>query len=201
MRQFQQVKEFISGKLEKDLPPHLSYHNLVHTEDVMQAAETIAIEEGIGENDKELLLTAALFHDTGFFVKRDEHETESCAFANYYLPLYGYNEGEIELICRLIMATRIQQSPGCKLAEILCDADLDYLGRNDFFKLSARLFKELKAEGIIKDEEEWNREQADFIGSHHYFSAAVEKLRQAEKEKYVEIIRSKIIAGTIDENQ
>jgi len=189
------------GKLEKELPPHLTYHNLYHTIDVLQAAGRIAADESIPENEKELLLTAALFHDTGFLKKRNGHEVESCNIAHYYLPLYHYAPAEIELVCRLIMATRIPQSPKDKLGEILCDADLDYLGRDDFFTLSAQLFNELKNEGLVKDEEEWNREQADFIGAHYYFTASQVKLRQPVKEHYIELIKSKITNQIFNENQ
>jgi len=189
------------GKLEKELAPHLTYHNLLHTEDVMQAAGAMANTEHIGENEKELLLTAALFHDTGFFKKRDGHEAESCNIARNYLPLYGYSPSEIEQICNIIMATMLPQSPKNRLGEILCDADLDYLGRDDFFTLSARLFAELQAEAIVKDEEEWNREQADFIGNHHYFTQTAVNLRQKKKEEHTEVIRSKISTHIFNENR
>ena len=189
------------GKLEKDLPPHLTYHNLLHTEDVMQAAGAIASTEHIDENEKELLLTAALFHDTGFFKKREGHEAESCNIARKYLRLYGYSPSEIEQICNLIMATMLPQSPKDRLGEILCDADLDYLGRDDFSVLSCRLFNELQAEGIVKDEEEWNREQADFIGNHHYFTQTAVNLRQQKKETHTEVIRSKISTHIFNENR
>jgi predicted metal-dependent HD superfamily phosphohydrolase len=189
------------GKLEKELPPHLTYHNLFHTEDVMQAADSMANTEHLGDNERELLLTAALFHDTGFLKKREGHEAESCNIARNYLPLYGYNPSEIEQICSLIMATMLPQSPRSRLGEILCDADLDYLGRDDFPVLSGRLFNELRAEGIVKDEDEWNREQADFIGHHHYFTASQVELRQPVKAQYVEMIKSKINNHIVNENQ
>ena len=201
MRQFQQIKKLILGKLEKELPARLNYHNLHHTVDVLQAAERIAVEESTPVDEKELLLTAALFHDTGFFKKRDGHEAESCNIAQYYLPSYGYTPAEIEQVCSMIMATRIPQSPLDKWGEILCDADLDYLGRDDFFMLSARLFNELKNEALVKDEEEWNREQADFMGAHQYFTASQVKLRQPLKERYIELIKSKITNQIFNENQ
>lgn len=201
MRQFQQVKELILGKLEKELPPHLTYHNQYHTLDVLQAVERIAIEENIPENEKALLLTAALFHDTGFLKKRDGHEVESCNIANYYLPLYGYTPAEIEQVCRLIMATRIPQTPVDKLGEALCDADLDYLGRDDFFILSDRLFCELKNEELVKDENEWNREQAYFLEAHRYFIASQVNLRQRLKKQHLEMIKSKITNHIFNENQ
>jgi len=194
LRQFEQLKVFILNKLRDELPGHLTYHNIDHTEDVMRAAAMLAAREGVDENDKALLAAAALLHDTGFLVGRDNHEEASCNIARYYLPGYGYAPEEIEAICSLIIATQLPQSPGSHLAAILCDADLDYLGREDFFMLSERLFTELKTEGLVQNEEQWNRQQADFMGGHSYFTKTAINLRQPLQEQYVEGIKLRITA-------
>jgi uncharacterized protein len=166
----------------------------------MQAADFFAASENVGETEKELLLTAALFHDTGFVKIREEHEEESCIIACDYLPSYGYTPGEIEVICGLIKATRVPQSPKTELAEILCDADLDYLGRDDFFALSDRLFTELQSEGLLKNLNEWNRQQAEFMGNHRYFTQTAVSLRQLIKAEHIDLIRLKITSQILDEN-
>ena len=194
LKQFKQLKEFILNKLRDELPRNLTYHNIDHTEDVMQAAGLLAEAEGIDESGRDLLAAAALLHDTGFFVGREGHEEKSCNIARHYLPAYGYTPEEIETICSLIIATQLPQSPGSHLAEILCDADLDYLGREDFFTLSQRLFAELKMEGLVQREDQWNRQQADFMGDHNYFTKTAIKLRQPQQEQYVELIKLKITA-------
>ena len=194
MRQFEQLKNFILNKLRGELPAHLTYHNIDHTNDVMQAADLLAIAENITAADKSLLAAAALLHDTGFLTGRENHEESSCNIARYYLPVYGYSPEEIAIICGLIMATRLPQSPNSKLAEILCDADLDYLGRDDFFALSNRLFDELKNESLVQDEGQWNRQQADFMAGHSYFTKTAINLRQPQKERYIDLIKLKITA-------
>jgi uncharacterized protein len=201
LTQFHNLKELIFGKLEIELPQHLSYHNIDHTIDVMQAAESIADKEGIDEDGKRLLHTAALLHDIGFLFGRDGHEAASCIIAREYLPVYQYEPEEVETICSLIMATRVPQSPQNKLEEILCDADLDYLGRDDFFILGQRLFNELQAEGIVKNEDGWNRQQADFMEEHKYFTNTSIMLRQGRREQHIKIIKSKISNQAINENQ
>jgi exopolyphosphatase/pppGpp-phosphohydrolase len=192
LRQFEQLKNFILNKLVDELPAHLTYHNIDHTQDVMQAAARLAVAEGIDEAGKDLLAAAALLHDAGFLIGREGHEQASCDIARCYLPAYGYTPEEIDVVCGLIMATRLPQSPDSKLAEILCDADLDYLGRDDFFMLSGRLFTELKNEGLMQHEEQWNRRQADFMGSHSYFTKTAINLRQPRQEHHVELIKLKI---------
>ena len=192
LTEFQQASDFILNKLKKELPPYLTYHNAHHTLDVIEAAGKIAIAEAIDEVDKRLLLTAALFHDTGFLIGRGHHESASCGIARRFLPAYNYTPGEIEIICDTIMATCVPQLPNNHLQAILCDADLDYLGRDDFFVLSNRLFSELSAECLIKDKDEWNREQAAFMTTHHYHTATSIKLRQHKKEEFVKLVKSKI---------
>lgn len=139
--QFKLVRQFILSKLQTELPAHLSYHGIDHTLDVYEAVERITKTEGISTYETKLLLTAALFHDSGFVKIRNGHEEESCRIARQHLPDFNYQPTEIELVCGMIMATRIPQSPKTVLEEILCDADLDYLGRDDFFTLSRRLLR------------------------------------------------------------
>src|ERR1700748_4001847 len=102
--QFRQAEKFILTKLRNQLPGHLAYHGIEHTMDVCSAAERIAKEKGISNHEQKLVLTAALFHDTGFLKGRKDHETASCSFAQEYLPGYGYQPAEIALICGMITA-------------------------------------------------------------------------------------------------
>ena len=190
--QLKQAGKFILKKLKAELPGHLSYHNIDHTRDVYESAARIANAEKMPGHELKLLLTAALYHDSGFIKIRNGHEIESCKIARQYLPRYNYHPDEIDVICDMIMATRIPQSPKTHLEEILCDADLDYLGRDDFFILGAKLFAELCFEGLIKNEEEWDREQIEFIGAHRYRTATSIKLRQPKKEEYIKLVKSKI---------
>lgn len=199
MKQLRPLIELITGKLEKELPANLTYHNVDHTRDVMKAAAILGEMEHIDAYENQLLQTAALFHDSGFLKTREGHEAASCAFARHYLPDYNFDNDEIEVICSMIMATQLPQSPRNHLEEILCDADLDYLGRDDFFALSDKLFTELHAECIIKDLDGWNREQADFLSDHHYFSEASVNLRQQKKEQHIKFIKLKISTQVADE--
>jgi HD superfamily phosphodiesterase len=190
--QFKRAGDFILSKLKEELPVHLTYHSIAHVKDVYQAAESISKAEGISAYEQKLLLTAALFHDSGFIKIREGHEAESCKIAREYLPVYHYKPDEVELICGMIMATKVPQSPKTHLEKILCDADLDYLGRDDFFVLSNRLFTELCFDYLIKNEDDWNREQVDFIEKHRYHTATSTKLRQPRKEEYIKLVKSKI---------
>ena len=189
---FAQVKKFINAKLKKELPKNLSYHSLGHIKDVYSSAENLARLENIKGDELTLLLTAVLFHDSGFLVQQKNHEKIACDIVRQYLPDFDYTPEQIELICCLIMATRIPQSPQNKLEEIICDADVDYLGRDDFFIIGNKLYDELCMYGIISNENEWNMLQVRFLEGHHYFTASAAKLRQAKKDEHLALIKSKI---------
>lgn len=189
---YAEVKKFILGKLRKELPKHLSYHSVEHVKDVVNSCKLLAKHEGVKGLDLKLLLTAALFHDSGFLENAKEHEKLSCNIAKQYLPLYGYDKPQIEKICGMIMATKVPQKPNNHLEEIICDADLDYLGREDFFTIGDKLFSELSMYGILSTENEWNKLQVKFLESHHYFTKTAITLRQDKKDKHLELVKSKI---------
>lgn len=189
--QFEQVKTFILDKLRKELPPHLSYHSVYHVEDVYEAATLLAKEENITGEELTLLLTAVLFHDSGFLEGPHEHEQASCRLASKVLPDYGYTEEQIKLICGMIMATRIPQTPHNHLERIICDADLDYLGRDDFFSIGNKLFAELRVYGIVRNEDDWNQIQIRFLDKHDYFTETAIRLRRDKKNEYLAFLKAK----------
>jgi predicted metal-dependent HD superfamily phosphohydrolase len=183
---FEKAKDFILNKLENELSKKLDYHNLEHILDVYNASIQYAKLEGVNEEETILLRTASLFHDSGFIVKADGHEQISCEFAEQYLPNFSYSKSQIEKIKGMIMATKIPQSPKNHLEEILADADLDYLGRDDFEKISERLFQEL----ALNDRNEWNKIQISFFEKHNYFTDSAKRLRNEKKQENLEKIKA-----------
>jgi len=192
---FEKAKEFILRKLERELSKNLVYHNVEHTKDVYSSAETLARLEKIEGEDLTLLLTAVLFHDAGYLVTPKEHEQISCGFALKYLPDYDYTSRQIKRICAMIMATRIPQTPYNKLEEVICDADLYYLGRDDFFATGDRLYEEWYLYGIVINESEWNSLRVRFLEQHRYFTGSAKKMHNAKKNEYIAIIKDQLKNG------
>lgn len=188
--QFEKTKKFIFSKLKKELAKHLSYHSVNHIKDVYSAAENLAKHEGVTGEDLTLLLTAVLFHDSGFLMQQKGHERISCEIARLYLPDFGYTHDQIERICGMIMATCIPQTPHNLLEEIICDADLDYLGRDDFFTIGNNLYAELQVYGMINSEEEWNSMQVGFLKKHHYFTETAIRLRKSKKDQHLKEVKA-----------
>ena len=190
--QFMDLQELILDKLEKELPKSLYYHNVKHTVDVVTQTELIGLGEGVSDEELLILKTAGLFHDAGHTISYDNHEYNSTLIAREILPDYYYTQPQIDLICELIMATKLPPKPKGKLEEIICDADLDYLGRSDMIPVSNALFMELKEQNKIGDINEWNKLQIKFISKHQYFTYTARNLREVKKQMQIERITSLI---------
>ena len=89
----------------------------------------------------------------------------------------------------MIMATKIPQQAHDRLSEVLCDADLDYLGREDFFLVGERLYQEMKAHGGLSNRREWNLLQEEFISKHSFFTETSRALREPKKQEHLEWVR------------
>ena len=188
--QFVDLQEIILDKLEKELPEYLFYHNVKHTIDVVTEVELIGWAEGVTEEEVLLLKTAALFHDAGHTIGYDRHEELGCDMAREYLPEYKFTEGQIDRVCELIMATQMPPEPKNLLEKIMCDSDLDYLGRSDFIPVSNTLYEELKEQNKIGSLNDWNKLQIKFITGHQYFTETARNLREVNKQKQIERIKS-----------
>ncbi|MFH0758355.1 MAG: adenylate/guanylate cyclase domain-containing protein [Bacteroidota bacterium] len=190
--QFTDIQEIILDKLEKELPGFLYYHNVKHTVDVVTEVELIGWAEGLDDDGILLLKTAALFHDAGHTIAYDDHEYQGTLMVREYLPKYGYTGEQIEQICKIIMATKLPPRPTDIYEEIICDADLDYLGRSDMIPVSNTLYKELKEQDKIGTLTDWNKLQINFISGHSYFTKTAQSLREVNKQNQIERIRKLI---------
>lgn len=186
------LEEHMFEKLDKGLPKNLYYHNLKHTINVYYRVEMIGREEKVSEEELLLLKTAAIFHDAGFMVSYDNNEVIGAKMAEDTLPLFKYTEKQIEIVKSIILATVMPPKPKNHLEMIMCDADLDYLGRPDFTPVSQNLFRELFERGKINTIEQWNRMQHRFIQKHRYFTATARRLRDPGKELVLKDLKKKI---------
>ena len=186
---YDDLEEYILNRLEKELPKHLYYHNVKHTMDVCIGVEIIGTAEGVNEEELLYLKTAALFHDMGQIVQSKGHEEISCKFAREVLPQYHYDPEQIDTICDIIMATQLPPKPQSLLQRIICDADLDYLGRTDFIPVSDTLYKELSVQNIINDKDTWNKLQVSFISNHQYFTEFAKNNREVNKQNQIERLK------------
>lgn len=190
---FKGAKKYALNRLYSELSPDHYYHHVSHTLDVCKAIIEIAKEEGVSEEDLLLLRTAGYFHDLGFVKQYFKNEPIAAEIAKDVLPDYGYSNEQIEIIADLILATAVPQKPNNHLEQIICDADLDYLGRVDFYEISQSLLMEWKAFGLVESEEEFNQKQVSFFEAHHYFTDSAIKKRKAAKDKHLADLKKIVV--------
>ena len=192
-KEFLLLKSGILKLLLEGLDPRLTYHSAAHTEDVLQQLERIAAAEGLTDTRLLLLMRiAAIFHDTGFLRTYKGHEAQSCIIMLEMIEPELLDVSEIEMIKGMIMATKIPQLPHTLPEMIICDADLDYLGRDDFDKISNSLKNEFLTYNVIKNEEEWNHLQINFFESHQYFTPTSLKNRSLIKMQHLKILKQNL---------
>ncbi len=188
-----EAEEFIVQKLREELPESLYYHGLHHTLDVVESVLRIAQAEGLWDEETlTLLRTAALFHDAGFLSTYQGHEAEGCRLVREVLPGFDYTPEQIVLVCGMIAATKIPQKPKNKLEEIICDADLDYLGRDDFESIASSLFREMQVRNFVADEAAWNQIQIKFLENHCYWTHYSQTTRQPAKQDYLQQLKKNL---------
>ncbi|MCX6069090.1 MAG: phosphohydrolase [Chloroflexi bacterium] len=193
LKSFEQAKLYALQRLEHELSPGLYYHSLEHTtQDVVPATERFAAGEGIQREDLTLLLTAAWFHDLGFIEVRVGHEAVGARLASEVLPGFGYSQAQIQVIQGIILATVVPQGPVSLLEQILADADLDVLGRDDFWSRNTALRRELAFFGKEFPDIEWFSGQHKFISTHTYFTATARALRDTGQIKSVALLQSRL---------
>jgi uncharacterized membrane-anchored protein YitT (DUF2179 family) len=111
-----------------------------------------------------------------------------CNIAKKYLPDFDYSAEQIEAICQMIMATKLPQSPTNKLSQLLCDADLYYLGTGEYKTYADKLYKEFKRNGDVANVTEWTVRQTEFLTAHHFFSqTAINEVEAKKQENLAEL--------------
>ena len=189
---YTKAERHIMRLLKAELSGNLLYHGLEHTRDVCAQVERIARSENIVGEDLFLLKTAALYHDAGFVKQYKDNEPVGAAMAREALPNFGYTATQIDLVERLILATKVPQQPKTALERIMCDADLDYLGREDFWEISDRLKDELLAHKMIESHRQWDELQISFLEKHSYFTGTNQRERETLKRQHLKDVRARL---------
>ncbi len=183
------VKAYVLERLERGLASDLHYHGIQHTrDDVLPAVERLAALAGLDKADMLLLRAAALFHDVGYIEQYMNNEPLGARIAQETLPAFGYTPEQIAVITRMILATSMPQTPATFLEMLLCDADLDSLGREDYLLTSHNLYAELTAHGAQITLAAWYRRQLNFLSNHVYFTAVARELRDGGKQANIQLL-------------
>lgn len=179
--EFEIIYHDVISRLSAELPPHLTYHSVAHTKYVVKKAVYIAEKENLSADQLYLLKIAALYHDIGFLFGPENHEEKGCELVWTELPLRGLSEEQIMQVCVMIRATKIPQQPTSHAAEILADADLEYLSTPLFEEVGEYLFQELQFFNKELTREKWNEIQVNFISNHQYHTKFCKRYKEFRK--------------------
>jgi predicted metal-dependent HD superfamily phosphohydrolase len=184
------VDQYIRELFEDELPGTLKYHSPAHTlhptKGVAAIASKLSLKENISEGERELVVAAAYFHDTGFVREYEKNEPIAARMAGRIFKLVGYRPEEIRKIQAMILTTDLDVEPKTHLEMILCDADLDNLGRKDFMELDAKLREGRRLRGVdVSDDASWYRGTLKFLQKHRYYTDSQQKCREKGKQENI----------------
>jgi predicted metal-dependent HD superfamily phosphohydrolase len=189
------LRERVLDLLKEKLPENLHYHGVGHTLRAIDVAEDYINHHKLGVHEAQILRLAVLMHDIGYTETSLNHEEVGARIAKELMNELEFSVVQTKVVCNLIRATKVPQMPTNLLERIICDVDLDYLGREDYMEISELLFKELYENSMIDSREEWNKMQIDFLENHKYHTFYGRTERQPVKEKWLVELRKSLPMG------
>lgn len=164
------TEKYVTGIL-LNLPQSMVYHNLIHTRDVVKAAEKIGNYANLNDNEINILLLAAWFHDTGFKYVYDEHEAKSIEIAEEFLKENKVSNDVIEKVSSTIKSTHIDIKPKTLIENVLNDADFIHLSKKSYFDKVLLLRTEMEnINGESLSDNEWHEKNLQFLRNHRYYT-------------------------------
>lgn len=152
------------------------YHSIVHAKEVVEAIDEMTAAMNILDDDKEILMIAGWFHDVGYFETDKGHEEVSAAHAEIFLKENHYPSEKIAIVKKCILATKVPTNPQNILEEIICDADLHHLGKNDIEEKSELFRQELEIKNICHPTDiEWIENNIKFLNEHSFYTDYAKK--------------------------
>ncbi len=190
---YKKVQNFVTELFEKNQTSDLQFHNLAHTEKVVEYSKEIGLQYQLSDKDQCILYTAAWFHDTGhLFVDPSKHEMKSVELMRDFLSKYSGDEGMIKEIGDCILATKMPRHPEGILQQIICDADTYHLGTKEFKTTNKLLRKEYEAREIPEPPGGWRKNALEFLEVHEYYTDYCKNLLEKGKRENIEKLRKKL---------
>ena len=170
------------------------YHNLQHTEQVVENTVKIASHYQLSDQDFFIVTAASWFHDLGYLFDCRQHEARGESMATEFLTAKGVEPEIISQISGCILATRMPQNPVGLLQQIVCDADLFHLGSDSFKERNKLMRKEAGAFCNKEiDKTEWRVKTIALFRAHHYHTDFCRQLLDAKKAQNLAEMEHKLI--------
>ncbi len=181
------VSRHLEDFFRKNIKDEYVFHEILHTRQVVDAVDELCKLMDIPPHKRMLLKIAAWFHDTGYDQGPTEHEQRSAAYARQFMEAEGFAEADIAFVERCILATNTNNTPKDEYEELLRDADLSHLGKNNYWERCSRLRQELAlTRNQIMPEAEWVAFEIDFLSRHCFFTKAARALYSEGKARHLQ---------------
>lgn len=184
MKLIKKAEKFCEKLLKNGRCNQLQFHNYQHTFEVAHNANFIAQKLNLSDDDREMVVISAYFHDVGNMETTSGHEKLSCKIARDFLTKENFPVNKIEIVEHTILSTEMGREPTTLLEEILNDADLSHLGMATFLKRN-KLLREEWATFLNMNftDEEWITLNVKFLNSHHFYTEVAHELFDAKKSE------------------
>ncbi|PSR56158.1 metal-dependent phosphohydrolase [Adhaeribacter arboris] len=196
------ANNYVLALFKEKLSKKYVYHNYKHTSDIVQEASILADAYQLPESEKEILLLAAWFHDTGYLDIYQGHEERSVEIATAFLQQENYPPAQIQRISSCILATKASVKPANLLEEILVDADISNIGKKTFFP-NAELLRaewEIFLNNFYTDAE-WAQYQLDFLQATQFHTEAAQRRYNDQLAKNIQEQRDILVESTKKEKK
>lgn len=190
---FKKAESFVKDLFQQYANKNLLFHNLEHTQLVVERSKEIAATYSLPENEQFIIYIAAWFHDTGhLLVEPAKHEIKSVELMKAFIQKFGIDEETVRQISECILATRMPRNPQNLLQKILCDADTYHLGTKEFRATNKQLRKEYELRSIPEPVGGWRKGSLDFMLAHEYYTDYCKNLLTPGKMENIDRLRKKL---------
>lgn len=188
-----QLRTHVANLFQSHQDDRFTYHNLDHTEQVVENAVRIANHYQLSDQDFFIVVGASWFHDLGYLFDCTQHEAKGTGMASDFFKEKNVDQVVIDQISGCIMATKMPQSPEGLLQQIVCDADLFHLGSEKFKERNKLMRKEAEAcVGHKIDKTDWRRKTIALFKMHHYHTDYCQQLLNAKKAENLAEMEDKL---------
>jgi len=193
----EQLRTHVTWLFRANKDQRFLYHNLEHTEHVVENAVKLGNHYQLSDQDFFIVLSASWFHDIGYLFSTTDHELKGSELCAEFLRDKGFDADVLEKIKGCIMATKMPQSPIGLLQEIVCDADLFHLGTSSFKERNKLMRQEAQEFSVKKiDKDVWREKTIGLLSKHYFHTEYGRELLSQKKAENLEELEKKSINQT-----
>jgi HD superfamily phosphodiesterase len=186
-----QAEEKVTSLFEAGSPGNLLYHSIDHTRNVVDRANEIAAHYELSEKDITMLNIGAWFHDVGhLYTDPSLHEQKSAEILKEWLADKGDYAGLADETVKLILATKLSNTPQGLTQEIIKDADTYHFGTQEFKKIDKLMKKEMALRNHPVND--WEKNTLILLESHQFYTSYCKEHLDTGKQKNMAKLKKKV---------